>query len=198
MLRRPLLALALALAPLLGFGIAPAIAQTPVAFVQEMADEVLAVANAPDLGEAAALDRLRTLLRERFAVTTMGAFAIGSRWQTMSDQEKRDYIAAYERYLMGQYARRFGALEGAAFLATGTNTVGRDTGVTAVISLPAGDQYALRFRVRGSGGDFQILDAEVSGTSFLLTQRDEFQGLLRQTGGDIDQLIAAMDRISGA
>lgn len=198
MLRRPLLALAVALLPLLGLSALPAAAQTPVAFVQAMADEVLAVANDPDVSEDAALERLRSLLRERFAITTMGAFAIGPRWQTMTDAEKQAYIAAYERYLMGQYARRFGALEGASFLATGTGAVGRDTGVTAVISLPSGDQYALRFRVRGSGGAFQILDAEVSGTSFLLTQRDEFQGLLRQTGGDIDRLIAAMDRISGA
>lgn len=196
MLRRCLLALAVV--SVAGIGIAPAAAQTPRTFVEAMTAEVMDVANDATLSESAALERLRTLLRERFAVVTMGAFAIGNRWQTMSDAEKQAYIGAYERYLMGQYARRFGALEGASFLVTGAVPLGRDTGVTAVIALPSGDQYSLRFRVRESGGSYRILDAEVSGTSFLITQRDEFQGLLRQTGGDIGALIAAMDRIADA
>lgn len=193
MLRR----VALAFALVLPFSLSAAWAQTPETFIQELADEVLSVANDESLDEAAALETLAGVMRTRFAVTTMGAFAAGDRWSTMTGEEKSAYVQAYERYMIGQYARRFGALEDAGFLVTGAQPVGRDTGVIAVITLPSGDQYSLRFRVREtSGGALSVLDVEVQGTSFLLTQRGEFQGLLRQTGGDVEALIQRMDQIA--
>ena len=48
------------------------------------------------------------------------------------------------------------------------------------------------FQVRNLGKVYKVLDIKIQGVSMILTQRDEFTGLIRNNGGKVSALISAL------
>ena len=48
------------------------------------------------------------------------------------------------------------------------------------------------FQVRNWKGVYKVLDIKIQGVSMILTQRDEFTGLIRNNGGKVAALISAL------
>ncbi len=166
---------------------------TPEAFVQSLADEALTLLQRPELGRADREAAFRQLFRKGFDIDRIARFALGRYWRKATAAERRDYRAVFEVFVVKTYSGRLSLYSGETFKVTGAAKKGKkDTLVESVVVRPTGPGVRVDWRVRGNPGGYRVIDVAIEGVSMLVTQRSEFATVIRNGGGRVDSLIAAL------
>ena len=132
--------------------------------------------------------RISALMREVFAFETIGRFVLSSAWRTATPDQREDYLSVFSEYVVRTYSRRLGGYGGHGFSITDAQQLGqKDALVTTVIKQSSGPPLKASWRVRASGDSFKIVDVMVEGVSMAVTQRSEFDAIIRRDG--LDKLI---------
>lgn len=197
MVRRLFLSVAVGLLAL-GAGLAPSAAQSPEAFVRIVAQRAIDQLSVKDLLEGERESRFRALLNEHFDIHEIGRFALGLYWRQATDQQKAEYQKLFEEFVVQSYSHRFKDYSGEQFRVTQVvDAAGSDKLVQTEIVRPHGNPIRLNWRVRPSPNSFRIVDVVLEGISMSTTQRDEFAAVIRQNGGKVDGLLAALRKKTG-
>lgn len=184
-----------ALVLFLGSGLPARAADTPDLFITDLGNELIAAAERPGITQQEIESEIRQVLAARFNVVTMGAFALGSYWSDTTRDQKIAYLDAYQVYVTNLYAGQFIDLAGASFSIDETRMQpDGDTLVQARLSVPDAQAFPIVFRVRERDSTFRILDVLVRNISLLQLHREEFQAVLQQNGGNVDDLIQAIQQ----
>ena len=167
-------------------------AETPSGFVERLSDEATAVLVDASLSRAQRKAVFREMMQAYFDVDLISRVVLGKHWRSASDETRRAYRGLFESYVLTVYGRR---LEG---YAGETLEVGRarDKGkkgvfVASRLNRPQGAPWEVVWRLRRDGGTYRIVDVIVEGVSMVVTQRNEFDTVIRQGGG----LESLLDRL---
>jgi phospholipid transport system substrate-binding protein len=167
-----------------------AAADSPGAFVQQLAGSALGVSSDAGRSHEAKVDELRKLLRQGFDVDYIGKYVLGRYWRRASEAEREAYLDIFEEYVVQTYAKRFASFDG------GNLSIGRSDqfqeGVHRVQSTFTGSDgqpVRLDWFVHDTGDGFKAVDVVVQGVSLRKAQRDEFMSVIRNGGGTVAGLI---------
>ncbi len=166
---------------------AAASADQAAEFIQSLADQAIEVLRAKDSTLAEREDRFRALLKDRFAVRTIGRFVVGPYWRKATPEQRTTYMELFSDWIVKTYAVRFGGYTNEKFTITGTrvNPADQDIFVGTRIGKPDSSvAYRANWRVRQMNGSYKIIDVEVEGISMALTQQGEFKSVARRKGMD--------------
>lgn len=194
--RRAVMAMALAIGGLGALGWpAPAAAldvDGAKSFAQTTADRLLSLIREERPVEEKRAD-FKALLQDVAALPQIARFAVGSPWDSMSDAQKAAYEIAFAEYLSKIYVRRFDDYKGEGMTIVDAEDRGKKgVLVNTQVEAPGAEPLSVIWRVTDRFGGVKLLDLNVEGVSMLVTQRDEFAGMLDRVGGDIDQFIATL------
>lgn len=198
---RPLLLVALlTFVPVAAGAATPA--ESPAQFIRTLADQAIAVLQSKDATVAERQAKFHALLKERFAVRTIGRFVLGRYWGRATPEQQGEYFELFADWIAKTYAVRFGGYTDERFDITGTrhNPADGDVFVGTRIAKPDSSvAYEANWRVRRVNGSYKIIDVEVEGISMALTQRDEFSSVTRREGIDglLNILRKRIDEIDG-
>jgi len=131
------------------------------------------------------------LAEAAFDFPRIARFTLGSYWRTASDEQKQQYAAVFQAYMVKYYWSQFSSFNAADFKVTKQRDSGSVfTVVSTEIDRPAGQApIAADWTVAKIGDGFKITDVSVSGISQLLTYRDQFASTLDRNGGNVAALI---------
>ena len=166
---------------------AAASADQAAEFIQSLADQAIEVLRAEDATLAEREARFRALLKDRFAVRTIGRFVVGPYWRKATPEQRTAYLELFSDWIVKTYAVRFGGYTNEKFTITGTrvNPTDQDIFVGTRIGKPDSSvTYRADWRVRQMNGSYKIIDVEVEGISMALTQQGEFKSVARRKGMD--------------
>ena len=160
-------------------------------FIQTLANEAIQVLSTTKGSLQEREDKFRTLLRDDFAMEKIGRFVVGGYWRQMTPEQKKKYQKLFSEWVLRTYSVRLGGYSGEHFQVVRTSNVGaRDVIVHTRIEKSAGDGFNANWRVRKVDGHYKIIDIYVEGVSMAVTQRSEFESVLRRNG--IDGLISTL------
>ncbi len=131
------------------------------------------------------------LAEAAFDFPRIAQFTLGSHWRNVGDDQKQQYLAAFQAYMVKYYWSQFSSFNAADFKVTKQ----RDSGGTFTIVSTEIDRSANQppiaadWTVAKIGDGFKITDVSISGISQLLTYRDQFASTLDRNGGDVAALI---------
>lgn len=173
--------------------------QTAQGFIEGLADNAIAALTPPDVPQEEREARARQLLRENFAVETIGQFVLGRYWKVATPEEREEYLRLFEDLIVTTYVDRFKRYTGQKLKVTGArDEPGGDMLVDSEIERSGAAPVSVGWRVRDEGGRPQIVDVYVEGVSMGQTQRSDFSSVIRNTGGSVAGLLAEMrKRIHG-
>lgn len=162
----------------------------PARFIEGLASEALKVLTASRGTLAEREDMFRRLLRDDFAMEKIGRFVIGPHWRTMTPQQQAEYQKLFTEWVLKTYSARLGGYSGEEFAVLRTSSAGRRDVIvhTKIIKPDAGDGLSVDWRVRKLDRKFRIIDIYVEGVSMAVTQRSEFESVVRRHG--VDGLIS--------
>jgi phospholipid transport system substrate-binding protein len=174
---------------LLVAGAATAHAESPAAYMQRVANQLIAAQRSGFEADYA------TVLRSHADVPTIAINALGSYAQSLAKSDRPAYYAG-----MINFIARYAAKEGPkypvarAIMVGQTQETANGIYVDSRITLKSGDTYDVRWRLVRRGGVFKVREAEVIGfemTTFLNTL---FQNYISENGGNPRTLVIALNR----
>ena len=169
-------------------------ADNAVALVTQFGDKTIRIFRDP-LTEGPGRERqFHALVDEYFDFPAIAKFVLGRYWKTASEDERRQFTAAFEDHMVRAYVARFGDYRGEKFKVMPARPEG-DSGtiVPAEIQRPGGQpSMVLEWRVEGAAAGLRIRDVSVSGVSMALTYRDEFASVVQRNDGHVAALTAAL------
>jgi phospholipid transport system substrate-binding protein len=170
-------------------GSAAAAAETPAAYMQRVANELIAAQGSGLEADYA------TVLRSHADVPTIALTALGSYAQSLAKSDRPAYYAG-----MVNFISRYAAKEGSkypvlkAIMVGQTKETAGGTYVDSRVTLKTGETYDVRWRIVRRGTAFKVREAEIIGfemTSFLNTM---FQNYISENGGNPRTLVIALNR----
>lgn len=174
----------------------------PGAFVTRLGNQTIAKLTDASASPSVREGQFRELLREGFAVDTIGQFVLGKYRRTAEKKTVIEFIDVFEEYIVSLYAKQFNRYTGETFAVekvVDTSRAGDSIVMTKIVPSGAAEPLRVDFQVRSVGDTFKILDVRVEGVSMVLAQRDEFTSYIGQNGGRVESLIDALrQRIAGS
>jgi phospholipid transport system substrate-binding protein len=161
--------------------------------VRSLYDTLLAtMRSGPALGPSGRYARIEPVVRRVFDINFMTRLAVGPEWATLSEAQRQQVTAAFERYIAAIYAERFDNYSGEQLQVTGERPSAGGMMITSRIIKSNGEPVNINYLVRNNGGVWQITDVYLDGTiSELATRRSEFASILRS--GGINGLIQTLN-----
>lgn len=169
----------------------PAAAGTAAeAYVQGLADDVMAILNNDGLSENQKRSQLTSILDGNIDIEEIALFCLGQYRQGASQADLDEYIPAFRAYLIDFYIGQLSELEGATLKVTGSQDMGGQKGTVVYSEAESdGDTTEINWRVQGSSS---IRDVQVEGVWVALDLREQLVSVIDENGGDIS---AATERL---
>jgi phospholipid transport system substrate-binding protein len=167
----------------------PARAETPAAYMQRVANELMAAART---GSASAI---AAVVRSHADLPSIGLTALGSYAARLPKADRPIYYNG-----LANFIARYGASEAPKYPVARATMVGQSAAnsvtsyVDSRVTLRSGETYDVRWIINKRGDTYKVRDAEVIGfrmTSFLDTL---FQNYIGENGGNPRALVIALNR----
>lgn len=177
----------------LGFS-GPAAAGTAEAgkFIEKLGNQALSTISDAKLSKDAKQARLERLFSDSVDVPWVAHFVLGRYWKQATDDQKKRYLQAYEKFLIKHYTSRFTDYTSGSFKITATREDSASESTISMQIIPGdgkSEPVQVDYRVR-QGSNLKIFDVIVEGVSLITTQRSEFSSVIANKG--IDHLISQL------
>lgn len=161
------------------------------AFVDGVSKQVLEVIKTKD-SEAVKLGKLETIFSTAVDIPFVGKYVLAKHWRTATDEQKAAYLAAYQPFVIKNYAGKLTKYSGQQYTLKNPRAAGSQYIVTMEIIDPGNPSIFVDYRLRETDGAYKVIDIAVEGVSLVATQRSEFNSIVNSKG--LDYLISALQK----
>jgi phospholipid transport system substrate-binding protein len=151
---------------------------------------------AAQYGDAGVDERYRSLepiVSATHDLPYIAELSIRRQWGDLTDDERRRFVAAFERLSVTTYASRFRNLRRGMFAIDASEPAGGERAhVTATLTTADGDTIPFQYVLHDTGEGWKIVNILADNVSDLALKRAEYRRLLQD--GSIDDLIADLER----
>ena len=162
-------------------------------FIRAIGNKTLASLREKGITEQERVNRFKELLEEAFDLQQIARFTLGRYWRVATNEEKKEYVELFKKFVIQAYANRFQELSGKSFRIIQTRSLSSSQAlVMTEIFAPQNPSIKVNWRVHSKNHVHKITDVMVEGISMSVTQRDEFVSVIRQRGGKGNGLIKAL------
>lgn len=134
---------------------------------------------------------------KRYSDTSyIAAYALGVDGRRATASQKKAFSKAFQGYISRKYGKRFREFIGGSLEVTGVKQVKRWYEVSTIARLQGQSPFEVTFLVSDRSGKDLFFNMFIEGVNLLLTERTEIGAILDSHQGDIDALIADLNRQS--
>lgn len=120
--------------------------------------------------------------------------SMGVAWRRASASQRSRYTKAFQGYLARKYGARFREFVGGKIVVNGSKKVKSGYLVSSTAHLQGQAPFALDWQVSDKSGQNRMFNMYIEGISLLATERTEVGAMLDQSGGNIDEMIDAINK----
>jgi len=177
-----------------------AAAADPQTVVTDFGNNALAMLGDPHLTPDQRRQRFHDLLDQDFDFSQVARFVLGRYWQPATAEQRQQFAAAFENYVVVAYSNRFDDFIGTTFKVTSERPQSADIVIvrTDVTRHDGGPPAHVDWRVSQVGGAYKITEVSIDGISMSLTHRQEFASVMERNGGNVADLITQIEQRTAA
>ncbi|MDC0190606.1 ABC transporter substrate-binding protein [Rhodospirillales bacterium] len=162
-----------------------ALSAEPSAVVDRFHEVLLSVMKtAGSTSVNARYKKLKPEIEKAFNLPFMIRITVGSRWNTASEQQKRELIEAFKSMSVGTYASRFNGYSGQIFKTLKVRTGPKSTRLVDIrIESPNDKSVRITYVMHKFGDNWKIIDVLLDrGISEMAVRVSEYRSILRSRG----------------
>lgn len=183
-----------------GLAVVPGFAGAPTDSMKATIDEILRIIREKELKQPGKTEERRQQLEKvvgaRFDYQEMSRRALGAPWNTLSDQEKQEFVGLFRTLLTNSYADKIETYsgEGVQYLNERTE---KDYAEVRTKVLSGKTEIPLDYRLINKAEDWRVYDVVVDGVSLVNNYRGQFAKILRASSYSdlVDQLRKKSDKL---
>ena len=178
----------------------PGYAGAPTDAMKATIDEVLRIVRENDLKQPNRADERRQLLERvvgaRFDYHEMSRRALGAPWNTLSDQEKQEFVGLFRTLLTNSYADKIETYSGEGVQYLNERTEKEYAEVRTKV-LSGKTEIPLDYRLINKTNDWRVYDVVVDGISLVNNYRGQFTKIIKSSSyADlVEQLRKKSDKL---
>jgi phospholipid transport system substrate-binding protein len=177
-------AVAMLLATLLTVPAVPSYAGAPTDSMKATVDEVLRIVRDNDLKHPTKATERRHMLEQvveaRFDYQEMSRRALGAPWNTLSDQEKQEFVGLFRTLLTNSYADKIETYSGEGVQYLNERTEKEYAEVRTKV-LSGKTEIPLDYRLMNKANDWRVYDVVVDGISLVNNYRGQFTKIIKSS-----------------
>lgn len=183
-----------------GLTVVPGYAGAPTDSMKATIDEVLRIIREKELKQPGKAEERRQQLEKvvgaRFDYQEMSRRALGAPWNTLSDQEKQEFVALFRTLLTSSYADKIETYSGEGVQYLNERTEKEYAEVRTKV-LSGKTEIPLDYRLINKSEDWRVYDVVVDGVSLVNNYRGQFTKILRASSYSdlVDQLRKKSDKL---
>lgn len=162
-------------------------------YVQSLGDRAISTISKEGITQEDIQKEFYTILDRYFDTAAIGRFVMGRHWRDASEQQRTEFLRLFKNMIVRMYSTRFTDYSDEKFrVDPQVVKTNRDHIVRSEIIF-AGNRppVKLEWRVRpNKDGAYKVIDLMIEGVSMSITQRSEFDAIIRRNG--IDGLLETM------
>ncbi|MDA8231478.1 MAG: ABC transporter substrate-binding protein [Magnetospirillum sp.] len=199
MFARRLILLAVLTGGILADTMAPAQAQDLAGarqFVSNLSTGAIRVMTGKGISDTERTRQFRQLFIGAVDMPVVGKLVLGRYWRVATPEQRSQFLAVFEDILVYTWATRFKNTAGTVRLQIRGTAPGSGQGVQvdSAIERQNREPIPVIWHLRPTGGGWRIVDLDVSGTSMIVTYRDEYASYIVGHGGSVAALLDALRR----
>jgi len=121
--------------------------------------------------------------------------SLGVAWRSASASQQQRYVAAFRGYMAQKYGKRFREFIGGKIVVTGARKVSSGYLVGSVAHLKGSAPFSVEWQVSDKSGQVKMFNLYIEGISLLATERTEITAMLDKRRGDLNKLIADLEKM---
>ena len=173
---------------------AAAMAGAPADDLRATVDNVLAIIKEPqpatESQRKARRDQLREVISQRFDFAEMARRSLGSWWQRLSAEQRKEFVALFTRLLEDSYLDKIENYHGEK-IRYGKESRDNDYArVDTTILANDGQEYSVNYRLREVDGNWKVYDVVIEDISLVNNYRAQFNRVLARSS--VDELLKRM------
>ena len=166
--------------------------EPPEAFLDRFAQEGLEILTDTTSDEAQRQDKIRGLLTRYFDLPRAGRITLGRHWRRATEEERAEYGLLFKDYVVVSISRRMEGFAPDTLEIIGARTINdAETVVETRIDNPGSGAVRVNWSLVKTVESWRVLDVAIEGVSQVLTQRNEFDAVIRAGGG----MAALLERL---
>jgi phospholipid transport system substrate-binding protein len=172
---------------------APISTDTPEATVASLHRGLVAASQAhPGNDVDARFKALEPLIEQTHDLAYIAEFALRKQWPTLSEADKKRFVAAFDKLSVMTYASRFKNVTEGTFKSGGPATIESSRAhVLTSIARQGQPDVSLDYMLEQKNGSWRIINIIADGVSDLALKRAEYQRILGS--GSLDALIKELE-----
>jgi phospholipid transport system substrate-binding protein len=184
----------------LGLTVIPGEAGAPTDAMKTTIDEVLKIIREKELKQPAKSEERRQQLEKvvgaRFDYHEMSRRALGAPWNTLSDQDKQEFVSLFRTLLTNSYADKIETYSGEGVQYVNERTE-KDYAEVRTKVLSGKTEIPLDYRLINKAEDWRVYDVVVDGVSLVNNYRGQFTKILRASSYSdlVEQLRKKSDKL---
>lgn len=168
-------------------------------FIQQIADETVAVWSDSNLTEAERETAFRSIFTDATDINLLARGMLGRHYRTITNEQRASYMDAMRDYIVREFDKRMQQIGFKSLDITGTKPASGKRGhlfVRTEVQRDAGAPILADWRVRKTADKFHIVNLEFEGINLMITNRDVFSSKIKAVG--IEGLISWLKEQSAA
>jgi len=187
-LRMCLVASGAMLALALAAPIAAATPPDPMAEVKVTVDKIIAILADPAVKSNPTERRaqLTKTVEEQFDFAGMGRSALGVHWRDLSDQQHKNFVELFTRFIEASYIGKVESYSGQPieYVKESTDSSGYAQVNTNIVFGQGSDSATLNYRLKLEGEDWKVYDVTIDNISLVANYRNQFNRVINNQGFD--------------
>lgn len=168
-------------------------ADDPLAFISSFADEGLALLSQDEQDSGDRQAAFRDLLARYFDLPRTGRITLGRHWKRATPDERAEYERLFREYVVVSTTRRLQGYADNDLEVRGARVINdREVLVDSRFTASGAEPVRVQWNLYKGEEGLRILDVMIEGVSQVLTQRNEFDSVIRAGGGEIEALLEVL------
>lgn len=144
--------------------------------------------------EAAMIKDFEKIFAKYADVPIMARYALGVDGRSASAAQMRSFTKAFASYISRKYGRRFREFIGGRVEVQSARAINAGFEIKCVAFLQGQSPFEVTFLVSDKSGRDKFFNMFIEGVNLLLTERTEIGAMLDRRGGNIDKMIADLNK----
>ena len=161
------------------------------AYVQKIADQVMALANSGQKGNGLKA-RFASLLNSYINLRGIANFALCSYQAKLPPNRKSEFYTLVNNYAASLFVYYVDDFRGSELEIMSNAKQGKYTVIQSAIRQKGGGREQVRWRLVKSGGGYRVSDVNIKGVWLTISMKDRFTKVLNRSKGDFDPLFAEL------
>ena len=167
-------------------------------FVSNFADNAISILSNDSLDASQKNIQFTELVMSSIDMNLISKFVLSKYWKLATDDQKKEYLAAFKQYFISSYANKLDQYSGEKVVIVSSNAAKKFVIVKSNIVRDGTDtlKIELDWRLLTRDGRTKIIDLSIEGISLIIAQREEFQSFLANNDNSLDALINKLSSIN--